>query len=558
MDAKKIFTPPFQYSTTPSEYLLSKEGWSSMAVVSKSDHQISKAKKSFPGKVNESFGFLGFFHLQHASYLCSIKEAKYIGSLLENNIFQVSDVDFLPLTSIKDQEALTSLRFFINSSYFYFSYTLNLTNAVSRIGQYRDPMTLESSDARFCWNLEHSEAFNKFKVQELIVPVISGFVQVEHVSLEGQTVDFGVISRRDCRRAGTRYHTRGLDNAGNAANFVETEQILAWNDSGRQVLSSFLQIRGSIPLIWTQSPNLSWNPKVVISPQKEPGLKHNQETLKIYKNLVYVNLIDKKGTQKRLGEAFSSLVNSTHQKIIWFDFHKECKNMKYENLSKLLEELNEYLEDFSWTEVELEKNHQIQDGIQKKVQNGVFRTNCVDCLDRTGVVQSVFARAVLHKLLGAGHRASDPMGAFPASLEYCFRNFWANNTDAISLMYSGTKAMKTDYTRTGKRTTAGALQDSKYGLTRYFINNFYDGSRQNNSELFLGRLHGFIKSESRLKVFTFIVLLMIVVISSFTLAGKITTGLLQTVLFFLIILVFYKTLLPLIGGRLIEKPLKLS
>jgi len=28
-------------------------------------------------------------------------------------------------------------------------------------------------------------------------------------------------------------------------------------------------------------------------------------------------------------------------------------------------------------------------------QQGVFRTNCVDCLDRTNVVQTLFARAML-------------------------------------------------------------------------------------------------------------------------------------------------------------------
>lgn len=32
-------------------------------------------------------------------------------------------------------------------------------------------------------------------------------------------------------------------------------------------------------------------------------------------------------------------------------------------------------------------------------QKGVIRTNCVDCLDRTNVTQSVVARYVLHKIL---------------------------------------------------------------------------------------------------------------------------------------------------------------
>lgn len=53
-------------------------------------------------------------------------------------------------------------------------------------------------------------------------------------------------------------------------------------------------------------------------------------------------------------------------------------------------------------------------------------------------------------------------------------------------MYSGTGALKTDFTRTGQRTKAGALQDLSNSLTRYVKNNFKDGQRQDAFDLFLG------------------------------------------------------------------------
>jgi hypothetical protein len=56
-----------------------------------------------------------------------------------------------------------------------------------------------------------------------------------------------------------------------------------------------------------------------------------------------LNLIDKKGTQKRRGEYFDKMHNSISDPnmiLVWFDFHAECKNMKYENLSKLLDIVN--------------------------------------------------------------------------------------------------------------------------------------------------------------------------------------------------------------------------
>lgn len=45
----------------------------------------------------------------------------------------------------------------------------------------------------------------------------------------------------------------------------------------------------------------------------------------------------------------------------------------------------------------------------------------------------------------------------------------------MSLCYTGTPALKTDFTRTGKRSTAGAINDGKHSMIRYYINNFTDG-----------------------------------------------------------------------------------
>jgi len=56
-----------------------------------------------------------------------------------------------------------------------------------------------------------------------------------------------------------------------------------------------------------------------------------------------------------------------------------------------------------------------------------------------------------------------------------FRNIWTDNADRLSICYTGTPALKTDFTRTGKRTIKGALDDGYNSVARYFINNFGDG-----------------------------------------------------------------------------------
>lgn len=61
-----------------------------------------------------------------------------------------------------------------------------------------------------------------------------------------------------------------------------------------------------------------------------------------------------------------------------------------------------------------------------------------------------------------------------------------DNADLVSVQYSGTGALKTDFTRTGKRTKQGLMKDGMNSLTRYYKNNFNDGFRQDAIDLFLG------------------------------------------------------------------------
>lgn len=82
---------------------------------------------------------------------------------------------------------------------------------------------------------------------------------------------------------------------------------------------------------------------------------------------------------------------------------------------------------------------------------------------------------ILQKLgvLRAGQRVEDQL-----YFESLFKSVWADNADVISIQYSGTGALKTDYTRTGKRTKWGLVRDGINSLTRFYKNNFTDGFRQ--------------------------------------------------------------------------------
>jgi len=109
-----------------------------------------------------------------------------------------------------------------------------------------------------------------------------------------------------------------------------------------------------------------------------------------------INLIDKKGSQKKIGEKMAKVhaeLKDSDLKLWWFDFHGECKNMKWENLSILVNkvepELNSYGHFMAEISYGFDQRASLNDSRNLKVnslQTGSFRTNCMDCLDRTNVV----------------------------------------------------------------------------------------------------------------------------------------------------------------------------
>ena len=87
-------------------------------------------------------------------------------------------------------------------------------------------------------------------------------------------------------------------------------------------------------------------------------------------------------------------------------------------------------------------------------QQGVFRTNCMDCLDRTNVVQSLLANENLDTVLrGFGLLPQGSTTRDHPDFQKLFRHVWADHANLLAMQYAGSGALKTDYTRTGKTAT---------------------------------------------------------------------------------------------------------
>ncbi|KAI1731522.1 sacI homology domain-containing protein [Ditylenchus destructor] len=461
-------------------------------------------------QVEPIFGIVGVIDLVSGLHLVVIKRADLVGTINDAEIYHIAETAVIPFkktTLHLNERQLWFNRHFVEmiqmvlaTGGFYYSTSFDLSYSLQWLSEnatpnFRHLPMIERANPRFVWNRRMCSFFSAHpELARFTLPIIHGFVGVRHCVIRGCAFKLMLISRRSTNRAGVRFHVRGSDKEGNSANFVETEQIVEFDkDHHRQsrCLTSFLQIRGSIPLYWSQRPNLRWQPL--------PSMKPADDQLEAYRNHmstqhhyypgkhVILNLINHYGREKKLGDELERVTLQAaldFVKYVAFDFHRQCSSLNWDRLVVLRDIIASDIRDFGFFHSAL--NNPL--GGETAHQQGYFRTNCMDCLDRTNVVQALVAKETLrYQLIRLGIIDKNmPDLEFLPDFLHIFKNLWADNGDECSRQYSGTGALKTDYTRVGKRTVNGALQDGYNAVTRYFKNNFTDGYRQDAIDLFLG------------------------------------------------------------------------
>ncbi|KAG8980080.1 inositol polyphosphate 5-phosphatase, partial [Tulasnella sp. 427] len=164
-----------------------------------------------------------------------------------------------------------------------------------------------------------------------------------------------------------------------------------------------------------------------------------------------------------------------------FDFHNEVRMRGHDSLVGTvprLEGVRRSSEQFGFLTCSSDSDEPMTE------QRGVFRINCLDCLDRTNFVQDIISRTTLEQFLFNINQSWVNSGGLWGS----HRELWAESGDALSKIYAGTGALNTSFTRTGKRTLAGVLSDATKSVSRAYINNFQDKGKQTAIDMFLGNI----------------------------------------------------------------------
>lgn len=475
----------------------------------------------------EIYGFVGLIEIEGLIFVGTItgksKVAQPIPGETVNKIFAVdffclndSRWDFVeidssgyPIMSESDspeyQESLPrhpcyELRKLLSNGSFYYSSDFDLTSTLQHRGFGDYSLSVDNFQEEYMWNSflmqevityrDRLDANSKQILDEegFLTTVIRGFAETFVTYIKRLKVGLTVISKQSWKRAGTRFNARGVDDEGNVANFVETELIMF----SSQYCYSFNQIRGSIPVFWEQDTSLI-NPKVQITRSMEATQpifdEHFMNLINEYGPVHIVNLLSTKSAEIELSQRYKAhLRNSQKLKLgqdiflTEFDFHKETAQEGFSGVQKVIPKILDSL---------LVAGYFSYDVKEKKViseQQGIFRTNCLDCLDRTNLVQQTISLVAFKTFLEDFHLVEPK--SYNDSDDFIAKHntLWADHGDQVSQIYTGTNALKSSFSRKGKMSLAGALSDATKSVSRMYINNFMDKGKQQNIDTLLGRL----------------------------------------------------------------------
>ena len=120
------------------------------------------------------------------------------------------------------------------------------------------------------------------------------------------------------------------------------------------------------------------------------------------------------------------------------------------------------------------------------MQNGVCRTNCIDCLDRTNAAQFVIGKRALGHQLHALGVINDTSIEYDTDAVNLFTHMYHDHGDTVAVQYAGSHLVNTMETYRKINQWTSHPRDMLESFRRYYNNSFLDEKRQEAINLFLG------------------------------------------------------------------------
>ncbi|CAL1282798.1 unnamed protein product [Larinioides sclopetarius] len=370
---------------------------------------------------------------------------------------------------------------------------------------------------RFVWNSHLLDMVDLHP--DWLLYITHGFVGQSNLSIYGHSIYLTLIARRSQLFAGTRFLKRGTNDKGDVANEVETEQIVF--DSSVSLLNagnftSFVQMRGSIPSQWSQDiSKMVPKPPIALDiadPFCYVAGQHFNGLLRRYGSPIVVLNLVKKREQKRhesiLSEEFSGAIGYLNQFLppqhqiinIGFDMAHTNK-MKEANVMPRLAQIAYCVlnktgffhtrKEFYCQTINPHINKKLSLGGYLKadgsrLQTGIVRVNCVDCLDRTNTAQFALGKAALAFQLYVLGVLENPKLEFDTDCVRMLEELYEDHGDTLALQYGGSQLVHRVKTYRKIAPLSSHSRDILQTLSRYYSNTFSDADKQNAINLFLG------------------------------------------------------------------------
>lgn len=476
-----------------------------------------------------AWGLLGFIRFTEGYFMIVITKRSVVALIGGHYVYHVDGTDMIPLIYSRDYKKpdrrsdetrlISTFQGLDLTKTFYFSYTYDITHTLQYNIIREKERAMGLLEKNTDQSAEYQEMFqwNQFLLQPMMLqlntaydwfrPIMHGFVDQAKISDFGRSVLVTIIARRSHYFAGARFLKRGVNDQGNVANEVETEQIVtdhlttSFHDDRDGIFNSprytsYVQHRGSIPLYWSQDvSNMSPKPPIglnAVDPFYSAAALHFDDLFARYGSPVMVlNLIKMKERAPRetiLGKEFSSCIKYLNQ------FLPEKSRIDYTawDMSRAAKGRDQEVIDFleKYAEQTLKRTGFFHNGKnlhKMQIQDGICRSNCIDCLDRTNAAQFVIAKkALAHQLNALGLIGEELNIDYDSDAVNLLTEMYHDHGDTIALQYGGSHLVNTMETYRKINQWTSHSRDMIESIRRFYSNSFIDFQRQEAINLFLG------------------------------------------------------------------------
>ena len=504
-------------------------------------------QKNLVKSVN-AIAILGIINIKEREYILFVSSNKIVGKIKGEFIFKISEVEFCEIPNnklnkvenIDEKNQIQDYKEGISKLLklgFYYSFGFDLTNSQQnqfkinysnkkKANNENPKLNTYDEKIREIYNTSYKKYFFNYNLYKrfidqdtlepidytFITPIICGYIGIFEHTIDNKQFQFILITRRSQNNAGTRYNTRGVNDDGNVANFCESEQIIIY----KNILCSYCQLRGSAPIFFEQ---IGLRANTDITRDKNMTInafnRHLKEMYEDFKLICFINLLNKnKSTESPIIKEFEQQIEfKVNEKpkfrYIYFDMQNECPKDNYSNIDNLMNTLSPFIKLFNFFSYDLTNNNIYT------TQKGTMRTNCLDCLDRTNVIQTRISWKVLENMFtflqidnnNISNIFNQKENFFTLGENYFkegIKNIWAENGDTISIQYAGTESTITTVTKTGGHTFKGFIKHSIATVSRFYQGSFEDDFKQECIDTFLQKYinNNYINEEEKDELFS--------------------------------------------------------